>query len=117
MLQEMGGEPGAPPPSAAQTRFSADGFWGWDGTEWRPAYSQDRLWHWNGQAWEPARPASATRSGGVGAGAAIGITVAIFAGILVLVSLVVVVILLTMGNQITNVFSNVVAALASSPSP
>ena len=78
--------------------------------------SQDRLWHWNGQAWEPAGPAGATRPSGVGAGAAIGITVAIFVGILVLVSIVVIVILLTMGNDIKNVFSNVVAALGS-PSP
>src|ERR1700674_1110454 len=116
MLQGMGGDPGAPPPVAAQTRFSADGFWWWDGAQWRPAYSQDRLWHWNGLAWEPARPGSITRPSGAGAGAAIGITVAIFAGILVLVSAVVVVILLTMGNQIANVFSKVVAALAS-PSP
>ncbi len=35
-----------------------------------------------------------------------------YALILVLVSIVVIVILLTMGNQIKNVFSNVVAALA-----
>ena len=44
-------------------------------------------------------------------GAVVGITVVAFIGVLVLVSLLVVVILLTMGNQITNVFSNVVAAL------
>ena len=112
----MGGDPGAPPPAATLTRFSADGFWWWDGAQWRPAFSQDRLWHWNGQAWEPAHPAAATRSGGLGAGAAVGITAAIFVGILVLVSVVVIVILYTMGNQITNVFSNVVAALGS-PSP
>jgi Flp pilus assembly pilin Flp len=112
----MGGDPGAPPPAASHTRFSADGFWWWDGAQWRPAFSQDRLWHWNGQEWEPARPAAAGRSGGVGAGAAVGITVAIFFGILVLVSVVVIVILLTMGNDIKNVFSNVVAALGS-PSP
>jgi len=39
--------------------------------------------------------------------------VAAFVGILVLVSIVVVVILLTMGNQLANVFSNVTAALGS----
>jgi pilus assembly protein Flp/PilA len=36
-----------------------------------------------------------------------------YALILVLVSIVVIVILLTMGNQINNVFSNVVAALGA----
>ena len=36
-----------------------------------------------------------------------------YALILVLVSIVVIVILLTMGNQISNVFSNVVAALGA----
>jgi Flp pilus assembly pilin Flp len=116
MLPEMGGDPGAAPPAAAQTRFSADGFWWWDGAQWRAAYSEDRLWRWNGQAWEAARPSPAARSSGPGAGVAIGLTVAIFAGILVLVSIVVVVVLLTMGNQIANVFENVVTAL-STPSP
>jgi hypothetical protein len=111
----MAQDPGGPRPAAAQARFSADGFWWWDGAEWRPALSQDRLWRWNGQAWEPARLTAAPRSGG-GAGAAIGITVAIFVGVLVLVSLFTVVILLTMGNQISNVFSNVAAALTA-PSP
>ena len=105
------GDPNAPAPARTQTRFSADGFWWWDGAEWRPAVSQDRLWRWNGQAWEPARPAVAAGRGG--AGAAIGITIAIFLGVIVLVSLVTVVILATMGNQISNVFSNVAAALNS----
>ena len=97
-------------PAGTGTRFSADGFWWWDGAEWRPALSQDRLWRWNGQAWEPTRPSATPRSGG-GAGTAIGITVAIFVGVLVLVALITVVIIYTMGNQITNVFSNVTAAL------
>jgi hypothetical protein len=112
------GDPRAPAAQTAQPRFSADGFWWWDGAEWRPALSQDRLWRWNGQSWEPSRlTGAAAAKSGAGAGVAIGITVAIFLGIVVLVSLFTVVILLTMGNQIANVFSNVVAALGSSPSP
>ncbi len=109
----MAGGPTGPGPAASQTRFSADGFWWWDGAEWRPALSQDRLWRWNGQAWEPARLGAPPRSGG-GAGTAIGITVAVFAGVLVLVALITIVILYTMGNQISNVFSNVAAALGGS---
>ena len=106
------GDPSAPSPAPAQTRFSADGFWWWDGAEWRPAVSQDRLWRWNGQSWEPPHLASAParRSG---AGAAIGITIAIFLGVIVVVSLLTVVILYTMGGQISNVFSNVAAGLNS----
>ena len=104
-------DPNTPSPARPQTRFSADGFWWWDGAEWRPAVSQDRLWRWNGQSWEPARPVAPTGRGG--AGAAIGITIAIFFGVIVLVSLVTVVILYSMGGQISNVFSNVAAALNS----
>ena len=115
MLRFMGGDPRTPAPATPQTRFSADGFWWWDGKEWRPALSQDRLWRWNGQAWEPARLDPARPSRG-GAGVAIGITVAIFLGVVALVALLTVVILLTMGSQLANVFSNVVAALGS-PSP
>jgi hypothetical protein len=104
--------PGGQANPQSQTRFSADGFWWWDGAEWRPALSQDRLWRWNGQAWEPARMAPPASSGG--AGLAVGITVAAFIGVLVLVALVTVVVLLTMGGQISNVFSNVVVALNGS---
>ena len=93
-----------------QTRFSADGFWWWDGAEWRPALSPDRLWRWNGQSWEPSRLAAAPRSGG-GTAAAVWITVAVFVGVLVLVAGLTVVILYTMGDQIANVFWNVTAAL------
>ena len=45
------------------------------------------------------------------------ITIPAFGGVLVLVALVTIAILFTMGNQIANVFSNVAAALGSSPSP
>ncbi|HVH62537.1 MAG TPA: hypothetical protein VNA65_02945 [Candidatus Dormibacteraeota bacterium] len=105
---------GANPPGQGQhpPTFSADGMWWWDGREWKSAISPDRLWRWNGQTWVPNRP-EAARGGGGGAAAAVAITVVGFVGVLVLVSIVVIVILLTMGNQIANVFSNVAAALAS----
>jgi hypothetical protein len=79
---------------AAPTQFSADGFWWWDGAEWRPAISPDRLWRWNGSGWVPAQ-ARARRSNGL----AIGLIVAVFAVVLVLAAVVtVVVVLLLAGN-------------------
>lgn len=102
----------SPAAVAPQTRFSADGFWWWDGAEWRPALSADRLWRWNGHAWEPAHAGAAARSRS-NAGAAIGITVAIFVVIVAAVGLITVVLLYAMGGQISNVFSNVTAALSS----
>jgi hypothetical protein len=107
IVQAVGASSGGQGP---QTRFSADGFWWWDGAEWKPAVSADRQWRWNGQTWVPARTAS---SPGTSAGIAIGLTVLAFFGVLVLVSVVVVVILLTLGNQLGNVFSNVASALTS----
>jgi hypothetical protein len=106
----ISGEPGgAPNPAAPQTRFSADGFWWWDGAEWKPAFSQDRLWRWDGNGWVPARPPAPGGSGS-GVGLALGL-VGGFVAIIILVTVFVAVILLTMGGQIANVFSNVVAAL------
>src|SRR3982074_2191716 len=105
----MVGPQGGSAQPAAVTRFSADGFWWWDGAEWRPALSQDRLWRWNGQTWVPARPGPPA-----GAGPVVGLTVgliAAFVGIMLMVSLVVIAILLTMGNPISNVFSTGAAAL------
>jgi hypothetical protein len=101
---------GEGPPPTVQTRFSADGFWWWDGAEWRAAFSQDRLWRWDGQGWVAARPAAAATGSGSGVGLALGLAGG-FVVILILVSVLVIVILLVMGNQIANVFSNVVAAL------
>jgi hypothetical protein len=101
------------PAPAPLTKFSDDGFWWWDGVAWKPAVSPDRLWRWSGQTWVPAQapatPAAPARGGG--AGMAVLITVAIFLGVLVVVSILVTIILLTMGNQIANVFDNVVTAL------
>jgi hypothetical protein len=103
----MGDNPGTP---SAPRQFSPDGLWWWDGAQWRPAISPDGRWRWDGRAWVPATPPA--RPGG-GAGMAVLVTILIFGGVLVLVSLITVVILLTMGNQIANVFSNVAAALGS----
>ena len=111
----MRGDLRTPPALATQTRFSPDGYWWWDGSEWKPAISEDRQWRWNGHSWEPARLA-ASRGSGPSAGMAIGITVAVFVAVLVLVGLFTIVVLYTMGNQIANVFSNVAAALGT-PSP
>ncbi len=55
-------------------------------------------------------PAPGTGSGNA---VAIALTLLAFLAILVLTSVVVIVILLTMGNQIQNVFSNVAQALSS----
>jgi Flp pilus assembly pilin Flp len=111
IVQPMGGNP----PPTAPTLFSPDGFWWWDGAQWRSALSPDGIWRWDGRSWVPNRPIALARRGG-GATAVI-ITIAAFAGIVGLVTIVTVVVLLSMGNQISNVFSNVAAALASSPSP
>jgi hypothetical protein len=107
-------QPAAAVPAGQPGRFSADGFWWWDGANWRPAYSQDRLWRWTGQTWVPSA-GPPTRAGG-GAGLAIGLGLGLFLLIVVAVAVVVVVILGTMGNQFLNIFSNVAAALGS-PSP
>jgi Flp pilus assembly pilin Flp len=103
-------------PGAARPTFSPDGLWWWDGAEWKPAISPDGRWRWNGTSWVAAQAYAQPRRRG-GATTAVIITIAAFGGVLVLVALVTIAVLFTMGNQIANVFSNVVAALGSSPSP
>ena len=106
----MGSTPPQPP---QQPRFSPDGTWWWTGSEWKPAVSPDRRWRWNGYTWVPNQ---AVPVAGSSAGAAVGIVLGAV-GVLVLVGFITLVVLLTMGHQISNVFSNVAAALTSSPSP
>lgn len=91
------------------TTFSPDGFWWWDGSQWRSALSPDGAWRWNGSAWLPV---SAPRTGGPRASGVL-IAAAGFGGVLLLVLLLTLFVLYTMGSQITNVFSNVAAALGS----
>jgi hypothetical protein len=99
--------------AAPAGRFSADGFWWWDGAGWKPAYSQDRLWRWTGASWVPAA-AQPPRSSN--AGLFIGLGIGAFVLVVVVVAVIVAAILYTSGPQIANVFSNVAAALGS-PSP
>ena len=113
----MGANPPGPPAPRPQTTFTPDGFWWWDGGQWRSTISADGRWRWNGQTWEPYRTAPPPKRGGGGATTAVLVTILAFGGVLVLVGILVVVSLYTMGNQISNVFSNVVAALGASPSP
>jgi len=94
-------------------RFSADGFWWWDGASWKPAYSQDRLWRWNGASWVPAQ-APPPRSSNTGL--VLGLGIGLFVLVMIVVAAIVAAILYTSGAQIANVFSNVAAALGS-PSP
>ena len=44
-----------PLPIAAETRFSSDGSWWWDGQQWVAAISPDGRHRWNGTSWKPAR--------------------------------------------------------------
>jgi hypothetical protein len=96
--------------SAAPPQLSPDGRWYWDGGEWRSAISPDGRWRFDGRQWVPIGPQPAPGGGGV-AGWLIAALSCL--GILVLTSIVVIVILLTMGGQIANVFSNVAVALNS----
>jgi hypothetical protein len=105
MLQAVGGDPGLAPAPSVQTRFSADGFWWWDGAQWRPAFSEDRLWRWTGQSWEPAR-----QSGAAGGGNALALIVGMAVGLVVLVAVMAVAVIYYAGPQISNVFSNVLGA-------
>lgn len=69
------GPGGASPARPQNPRFSTDGYWWWDGADWRPAVSADRLWRLDGAAWvavAKARPPSSSRR----AGLLIGLTAA-----------------------------------------
>jgi hypothetical protein len=106
MLPAVGGKPGPAAPTSPQARFSADGFWLWDGSQWRPAMSEDRLWRWTGSTWEPARPGgSAPGSGGV-----VGIVIAVLVGTLIPVGVIAVAVLYFAGPEIANTFSNLVTS-------
>jgi hypothetical protein len=109
MLPAMGGSPGLPAQTSPQTRFSADGFWWWDGSQWRPAMSEDRLWRWTGSTWEPARPGSS----GPGSGGTLWIVIAVLVGIVILAGVIAALILYFAGPQISNVFSNLVMSPSS----
>jgi hypothetical protein len=79
---------------ASQGRYSADGFWWWDGASWQPAYSRDRLWRWNGTTWVPAQAPPVQAKGGS------GLMIALIAGGFVLVLVVVaVIVLILLGNH------------------
>ena len=109
MLPEMGGNPGPPAQTATQTRFSADGFWWWDGSQWRPAMSEDRLWRWTGSTWEPARPGGSASSSGGTLWVVIGAVVVV----VILVGVIAAAVLYFAGPDISNVFSNLVTAPSS----
>ena len=88
------GEPASPAP---QTRFSADGFWWWDGAEWKPAISPDRRWRWNGTGWVPAPAPRGTRSG---TGMAIGLIAGVFVIVLLLVGAITIAVVLLLGGHL-----------------
>ena len=110
----MGSNPPTPP--APRPAFSPDGLWWWDGTQWKSAVSPDGLWRWDGQAWVPARPMPQPAAGGSGPTALL-VTCLVIVGVLLLVGVITVAVLFTMSSQISNVFSNVAAALGATPSP
>src|ERR1700676_4634392 len=104
--------PDAAPQTSTQTRFSADGFWWWDGAQWRPAMSEDRLWRWTGSTWEPART-SGSAAPGSPSGGTFWIAVGGRVAIVILVGVLAAAILYFAGPQISNVFSNLVTTPSS----
>src|ERR1700682_769267 len=109
MPPAVGGNPGPAAPTSQQTRFSADGFWWWDGAQWRPAMSEDRLWRWTGSTWEPARPGgSASASGGT-----LWIVIGVLVGIVILVGVIAAAVLYFAGAEIANTFSTLITSSSS----
>jgi hypothetical protein len=107
---EQQSPPGATP-AVAPGKFSADGFWWWDGAAWKPAYSQDRLWRWTGASWVPAA-SQPPRSSNLGLW--LGVGIGLFVLVLVVVAVIVVLVLGSIGSSFTNIFSNLVV---TSPTP
>jgi hypothetical protein len=72
--------------------------------------SADGMWRWDGSRWMPASAGVGAAASQGGPGLAVGLVIGCL--VILLLSIVpVIIILLTMGNQMSNVFSNVVNAL------